>query len=255
MHSYLLVEKDPSKSSWVLMELVKPVKKRLRSPDLPPVMYRFFGLPPDGEMRMKPQYVPLCCKTCGRYDDDAAFDVGFKDPVTIRIQGDFGHTEDRILVVSDRFLSVLKKAKVRGYETRPAGTSGWHALRATVHVDTAKGVMKPVKPICRTCGRSNGAVGSFEHRKQLSIPPQANTFFTTKTNWHRRFYDRETFLTEDVMEALKAGGIKGGWCNRLWTDEEVRKAQEKAKAGIKWKPPSWCVPLSGKAAKPKAKAK
>jgi hypothetical protein len=120
-------------------------------------------------------------------------------------------------------------------------------------VDCAKGVMKLAKPICRECKRPRSAVGAFAHAGHLSAPSRTNTIFTTKINWHRLGSDREIFMTEDVMEALKAAGIKGGWCNRLWSDDEVRAAQEKAKKGIKWKPPGWCVPLNGKAAKAKAK--
>jgi hypothetical protein len=55
--------------------------------------------------------------------------------------------------------------------------------------------------------------------------------------------DRCIFATEDVVRALKEGGIKGGYCNRLWTDGEVRTAQEKTKQGKKWKPPRSTVLL------------
>jgi len=56
-------------------------------------------------------------------------------------------------------------------------------------------------------------------------------------------WDREIFATEDVIKALKEGDIKGGYCNRLWTDEEVRIAEEKRKQGKKWKPPGSTVLL------------
>jgi hypothetical protein len=55
--------------------------------------------------------------------------------------------------------------------------------------------------------------------------------------------DRDIFITEGVVKALKDGGIKGGYCNRLWTDEEVRMAEKKAKQGKKWKPPGSTVLL------------
>jgi hypothetical protein len=246
MKCYLLVEKDQPKSSWVLLELVKAAPKRTRSPALPPVMFSFFGPQPDGEMRMKPRYAKVCCKGCGKYDDDDVYRVGFDGSATIRIQGDFAHTQDRVFVISDKFLRVLKEAKVRGYETKPIGATGWHAVNVTERVDAAKGVLKPAKSKCRVCKRNDGTVGAFAHERHLSLPSKSNTLFTTKTNWHQRFQDRDIFLTEDVKEALKGGGIKGGWCNRLWSDEEVKTAEEKAKNGVKWKPAGWCVTLSGK---------
>ena len=44
-------------------------------------------------MRIKRQYEPLRCKTCGRYDAYAMFEIGFDEPVQIRIKGDFGDTD------------------------------------------------------------------------------------------------------------------------------------------------------------------
>jgi hypothetical protein len=243
MNYYYLGERDQSRSSWVLFELVKAGPKHFRNPELPPVMYQFFGPQPEGEMRMKPEYLPLCCKTCGRYDDDPVFEVGFKDPVTIRIKGDFSHTQDRVFVVNEKFLSVVQKAKIRGYETKPVGKSGWHAFRATERVDFAERVMKLVEPFCPECKRAQTTTGMFEHLSQLDVPNHPNTFFTTKRGWPTMLWDRWIFAAEDVVKALKQGGIKGGYFNRLWTDEEVRMAEEKAQQGNKWKPPGITVLL------------
>ena len=246
MKYYLLVDDDQPKSSWAVFEIVKADPKRKRPAEIPPVMYQFFGPTPDGEMRIKPEYESLCCSKCHRYDSDAVFDVGFKDPVTIRIKGDFAHTQDSVPAISDKFLNVLRKSKTRGYETKPLGTSGWHALRVTERVDSAEGVIEPTKPLCPECGRAKNAVGAFAHVSHLSVPKEPNAIFTTKKSWAKRSRDRELFLTEDIAAALKAGGIKGGWCTRLWTDEEVRTAEEKAKAGAKWKPPGALIYLNGK---------
>jgi len=243
MNCYYLGERDQAHASWVLFERAKAGSKHVRNPQLPPVMYQFFGPHPEGEVRMKPEYLPLCCKKCGRYDEDAVFEVGFTEPVSIRIKGDFSHTQDRVFVVSEKFLSLVREAKVRGYETKPIGESGWHALRATNRVDCADGVLKPAEPYCPLCGRSDGAVGEFERISELSVPSDGNTFFTTSINWHRRLWDRDIFITEDVVAALKDAGIKGGYCNRLWTDEEMRTAAEKTKQGKKWKPPGSTVLL------------
>ncbi|HWQ90670.1 MAG TPA: hypothetical protein VN673_03280 [Clostridia bacterium] len=110
MNCYYLGERDQAHASWVLFERAKAGPKRLRNPQLPPVMYRFFGPQPEGEVRMKPEYLPLCCTKCGRYDEDAVFEVGFTEPVSIRIKGDFSHTQDRVFVVSEKFLSLVRKA-------------------------------------------------------------------------------------------------------------------------------------------------
>ena len=88
---------------------------------------QFFGPQPDGKMRMKPAYLPACCKTCRRYDDDDIHDIGFAEPVTIRIRGDFAFTQDRVLIVSDKSLKREEPAG-GGFETKPIGKSGWHAL-------------------------------------------------------------------------------------------------------------------------------
>jgi hypothetical protein len=118
MNCYYLDERDQTHPSWVLFELVKAAPKHARKPELPPVMYQFFGPLLEGEMQMKAEYLPLCCRKCGRYDEDAVFEVGFRDPVTIRIRGDYSHTQDRVFAVSEKFLTVLRNAKVRGYETK-----------------------------------------------------------------------------------------------------------------------------------------
>ncbi len=245
MNYYSLVEKDQPQSSWAIHTRTKPLPKHRRRPELPPVIYRFFGPTPDGEMCMKPEYHELVCKSCGRYDDDPVFEVGFSDPVLIRIRGDFASTEDRVYAVSQKFLEVLRKARVRGYETKPLGSSCWHAFRVTKRVECDESVMEFIEPFCHDCMRPARTPGAFEHVRQVSAPQDWNTFFTTEKGWAKPFRNRDIFLTEDVMETLRAGGVTGGWCTRLWTDEELCIGQEKAKRGLKWKPPGWCVSLNG----------
>jgi hypothetical protein len=196
---------------------------------------------------MKPQYHSLCCKKCGRYEADKMFEVGFDDPVTMRFKGDYGHTQDRIFSISDKFLKVLKIAKVDDYETKPLGNSGWHALRVTLRVDHADDVVDTSGPQCPECGRPNETGGIFEYLSELSLPIQSNTFFTTKTSWPRHSSDRDLFITEDVLQVLQEGSIAGGYCSRIWTEEEFQKQKEKEKQGINfWKPPGTLVHLNGK---------
>lgn len=236
MNAYELVEKDQPKSSWAVFDLIKKLPKRQKNPELPPVLYTFFGPEPDGEMQIKPQFSKLRCKTCGRFDEDAVFDIGFFDPVNIRIKGDFASTQDRVFAISEKMLKVLRDAKVLGYVTKAIGTSGWHAMKVTERVDCDESVIQSIAPFCPECGRPDRAPGAFTQLKQLSIPKRQNTFFTTKKGWAKPFSSRYIHLTEDVAQLLKAAGIKGGWCVRLLTDEEVRIAGDKAKQGKKWKP-------------------
>ena len=222
---------------------------------MPSVFYKFFPSA-DVEVRMKPQYQNLCCRKCGRYEAEKMFEVGFDDPVTMRFKGDYGHTSDRIFSVSNRFLNVLKKTNIGGYETKPLGTSGWHALQATLLVDHANNVVDDSGPVCQECGRALECGGLFKYLSELSLPAQTNTFFTTKTSWPScHASDRDVFITEDVLLALKEGGIVGGYCSRLWTEEEFKKQKEKEKQGIKfWKPPGTLVNLNGKETKSKRHA-
>ena len=52
-------------------------------------------------------------------------------------------------------------------------------------------------------------------------------------------WDRDNFMTEDVVEVLKKAGIKGGYCNRLFTDAEADEAEAKLKQGLKFQ---WWMP-------------
>jgi hypothetical protein len=246
MNYYLLGDNDQRHSSWVLYELDRENPGKRTPSRLPQVMMQFFGPQPDGNMRMKAAYVGACCKTCRRYDDDDVYDIGFEEPVKIRIRGDFGYTQDRVLVINDKFLKALRTARVRGFETKPIGKTGWHALRVTTRVDSKKGVLKPAKPNCRACGRPNGTVGAFHYQSELSLPTGSNTLFTTKINFHSRLWDRDVFASEDVVAALKKAAIEGGYCNRLWSEEEREQIAEKAEHNVRWKPPGTTVMLNGR---------
>ena len=252
MNYYSFNVKIHAKTSWALKEVVKRLPRRPKPEEMPPVFYKFFPSS-DVEVRMKPQYHTICCKKCGRYDSDKAFEIGFADPVTIRFKGDYGHTADRIFIINDRFLNAIRKAKVSGYETKPLGKSGWHALRAILLIDHLDGVIKARKPLCSECGRPKENFGLFEYKNQLSLPVQPNTFFTTKTSWPScHFNDREIFISEDVLQVLQKAGIAGGYCTRLWTDDELIKQKQKAKQGIPfWRPPKTAILLNGKPFKKK----
>ena len=242
--SYFRLEgKDQPRESWLLYSLIGRQPKRQKRPELPSVVGRLLGHPAQFKMEMKMPYLPFRCESCGKYDPHEMFDVGFHDPVHVRINGDFAYTNDRILIVSETFLRVIQAAKVCGYESRPVGSSGWHALRITELVDCNPDVMTAEGHICFRCGRSDSAHGLFCYVDQLVLPKANNTFFTTKSHWPRGFTDRDVFITEEVVQALKSGGVKGGYCERLLTSEEHEKRVEKANGGVVWSPPGAIVRL------------
>lgn len=243
MNYYLLAEKDHPKPSWAISVVFRETSKHVRSSELPPLIYRYFGAQSEGAVRIKQDYLHLLCKACGRYDEDAAYDIGFSDPVAIRMKGDFGTTEDRILAISHRMFDLLREHRVRGFEAKPLGSSGWYALRVTTRVECDPGVMQPIGPFCPICGRPDRVPGEFTKMGELSLPGRTNTLFTTTLSWAKPFWGREVFLTEDVVQVLKASGIRGGSCNRLWTDEEAQKLKDYSKAGKSWRPPHSYVML------------
>jgi len=215
-------------------------------PRLPPAFYKFFP-PPDAQVHLRPKYQRLCCPRCGRYDADKAFELGFDEPVTIRFKEDMGLSDDRIFVVNDKCVRVLKSADVAGFETKPIGKSGWHALRAILLVDSERGLLKPTKPNCPECGRPKSAGAWIWRLNQLSPPARANTFFSTKMGSAALpFKDRDIFITEDVLDLLRMAKIRGPHCERMWTDTELKQKEQEEKKGKNWRPPGMTVQLKGK---------
>lgn len=231
---YYLGEKDPSQPTWILFDSER--KKGHDDSQLLQNLLKFFGPLLEPNQQMKPEYLACCCSECGKYDEDDIFAAGFRDPVKIRIKGDFGHTHDRIFVVSGKCLSVLLAGKVGGFEYKAIGTSGWSALKITRRVECREGVLVPADPRCKKCCRSNGAVGFIKRESDVSIPEEDNTFFTTRVNWHRRVWDREIFITESVVKLLKESGIKGGYCNALWSAQEAQEIQDRSTLAKPWVP-------------------
>lgn len=244
MSYYRLDENDHSRSSWLLftegnVSTSNRLPPKLSGSSLPPVISKLLGPQPEGPLCLKGRYVSLCCKICGRYSEDEVFDAGFEEPVTIRIQGDFGHTSDRVFVISAKLHKVLSQAGVSGFETKPIGKGGWHALRVVNRVECSKKVIQLVKPVCRGCGRAKGAKGIFRYLTQLSVPPVGNTLFTTIASWPQLLWERDLFLTQDVVDVLRKAGIKGGYCNRLFTPSEEEEAEAKIKESPKYQ---WWAP-------------
>ena len=236
MKCYTLISRDQKQESWLMYLPVQKLPQRKRRPELPNVIQSLLGKPPEFRLEMKAKYVPFCCKQCGRYDPDTMFEQGFNDPVRIKIKGDYDHTNDRIFIVSDTFLACIVAAQVRGYESKAVGSSGWHALRITERVDCKSDTIETSGSNCSGCGLPEEAHGGFCNENEICFPNCSNTLFTTKLHWPRPITDRDILMTEEVAIALKAGGIKGGYCDRLRTDAEKTKFWEKSKNGITWTP-------------------
>ena len=220
MNYYMLVEKDHPRQSWALITEEKKTKRPERPPEIPPTVHRLLGQPFPPGLRFKPQYSRYRCKLCRRFDEYEVFDEGFDDGVKIRIKGDFGHTTDRVFVVNDRFVKAIGSVNAQGYELKPLGKSGWHALRVTCLVKVLPGVLEASGMPCPECGRKEYAGGCVQKVSEIAVPESPNTFFASQESLPLPFWDRDIFLTEDLMQAMKSNGIKGGYCYRLYTDEE-----------------------------------
>ena len=223
MNCYSLNENDRPRHSWALITEEKKTRKPIRPPEISPTVRQLLGQPIPSGLRFKPQYSGYRCKSCRRFDGYAVFDEGFDDDVKIRIKGDFGHTTDRIFVVNDRFVHAIQSVDAKGYELKPLGKSGWHALRVNCFVEIAPGVIKVTNVSCSDCGRANEAWGLVQRISEVQIPPTKMSFFASSKSMPYMFLDREIFVTEDLLMALKSNGIKGGYALRLFTDEEWAK--------------------------------
>ena len=251
MNYYSLAIADARLDTYVLFDDISESKtKRRRSTELAPQVSALLGTPTVG-LVIKPQYRSLLCKQCGRYDSDDAFDVGFDGESKVRIVGDFGVSNDRILLFRDTMLQVLKSAKVDGYQSKSVGKN-WSAVRISRFVDSAPEVIEKSGPECSDCGRPEHAWGRHRRLTQLKVPSKGNTLFTTKIGSAARpFLDREIFMTEDVMTLLRDASIKGGYCYRLWSKEEADAYDEGLRKGKDKRPAGTTIYLNGKPPKKK----
>lgn len=246
MKLYRMCELDQPRSSWAAHEITKKLRGR-RSGEMPEAFYRFWT-PPDAEVQLMDQYLPLQCPECGLYDSDEVFRTGFEGEPTIRFKQELGFTSDAVFVISERVRQVLEAAEVRGYETRPLGRSSWHALNVSLRVDTAEGMFAEGEETCPRCGRGYRENCSVWAENQISLPDATCTFFTTRgsTMAAPSSPDREIFMTADVVDVLLAAKAPGPHLERLQTDEEIRIREQKASQGRNWLPEKMTVYLRGK---------
>ncbi len=218
MNYYTLWGNDQARHSWVLITEEK-AKPRARPPEVPKVVHQLLGAPVPSGLRFKPRYSRFRCGLCRRFDGYAVFDEGFDGDVKIRIKGDFGHSTDRIFVVNDRFLAALRSVNTSGYETKALGQSGWHALKITTAVRVADSAYGGGGNTCPECGRLEFGGMDIDRISDITPPTEAVTLFTHQKSWPCTAFDRMPLLTEPVVHALKEHGIKGGFCDQLFTDE------------------------------------
>jgi hypothetical protein len=238
---YKLCLLDYAKSSWAMHDIVKNIARHPH-PELPPVFYKFFPSP-DAQVRLKPPYQSIVCPQCRRYDTDEAFKIGFFEPATLRFKEHIGVTDDHIDVVADKCLAALKRAKVGGYETKPIGKSGWHAFRVTLRFDPPVESVVTRGKKCPKCGRPEYVGVKDWEVRHVVHPSHGNTFYTTAVR--RVGCQQDIFFTGDVLDTLKAAGIKGPYCERFQTHEEVEKRLQLEKQGKRWLPKDMTVYLSG----------
>ncbi len=244
---YRVCDNEQPRRNWVVFREIKAPKPFPRFQFIPRGMFdtsRGMG----GVFQTRPRYQRVVCSRCHRFDSDEIFQAGFDEDVTIRFRDDFATTNDRIFLISQRMLEVLRKGKVGGFEVKPVGKEGWHGLNVTLRVDSDPGAYHEAGARCRACGmRKEGAGGGLiELLSQVTAPARSNVFFTTRAAWlGREVSDRDILCTEEVVLLLKENGLRKGSFHRLWTAEEKRIYDEKcARHILNWYPPKRIVYLS-----------
>jgi hypothetical protein len=244
---YRVCDNQQPRRNWLVFRETKAPKPFPRLEFIPSGLFdtsRGVG----GVFQRRPRYTEVVCSSCHRFDSDQIFEAGFDEDVAIRFRDDFATTNDRLFLISQRMLEVLHRANVGGFEAKPVGTEGWHAMNVTLRVDSDPGAYHEAGKKCQSCGmRKEGAGGGMiELLSQVTAPGQSNVFFTTKVAFHgREISDRDIFCTEDVVLLLKEKGIRKGSFHRLWTAKEIKTFDEKRAQGIdNWYPPKRIIYLS-----------
>jgi hypothetical protein len=178
------------------------------------------------------QYLSAFCPACGNFDQDAVFEKGFKNTcarIRVRKGRNLLQTDDDFLCVSADLLKALKAKGVKGFEAKPLYTGMyWHVLRITNRRRFDRKVYRTDEKPCRLCQRF-GEYGSVQYEREIDLPPEDLTFFSTDKERGQGGYD--IFVTDKLSELLQASGAKGGELQKLWTAEE----EQHLKKNPKWK--------------------
>ena len=174
---YRVCDNEQPRRNWVVFREIKAPKPFPRFQFIPPGMFdtsRGMG----GVFQTRPRYQRVVCSRCHRFDSDKIFRAGFDEDVTIRFRDDFATTNDRLFLISQRMLEVLRKGKVGGFEVTPVGKEGWHALNVTLRVDSDPGAYHEAGARCRPfagCARKARVAGLIELLSEMNGPRCAPT--------------------------------------------------------------------------------
>jgi hypothetical protein len=205
----------------------------------------------DEPLQVKPKYRTLVCPECLQYDRDKVFRRGFDSELRIRARGDIFQTADGFYCVNERLRGIFQKHRIQGMKLKKLGKGGWYVVSLTLRVNADRRVYKTEKDLdgrkfCPLCKRALSVYGIFEFEKQIDSPKAARALFTTVFDREGVHSSPDLLITDDVVKILKEAKIKGGSCDRLWTDEEARTVAAKEKAGAEWRPPGTLILLNGK---------
>jgi hypothetical protein len=166
---------------------------------------------------IKKMYRDLICQKCGNIDDNDIFESGYFPPFImpkeiIKHAVDFCFTRSGQLIVSDKFIECLKENSVSGYEEKPIGSTGWHALKI---IKFCEDYIYRQEPECDSCQKSKWLGRKLD--ANISIDSSNSLFTSRDPIIYDRYYNlsREIFMTEDVAKSLKKFGIKGGYCKSM----------------------------------------
>jgi len=186
-----------------------------------------------------PPYDALICPRCGKFSFDDVFKLGFEEinPV-IRARGDIFSSDEGFRCVNSRFRDLIEAQAFPGLAMKPIGRTGWFVVNVTTRFDVRSDVFQVVRGPCQDCGRPRETLGAVRHLGHLITRPDAETFFSTRTDRHGSSYaDRDLHLTEGIVQELKRNKIKGGGLDELLSEEEDAKLSQAWQRGEKIKFP------------------
>jgi hypothetical protein len=176
-------------------------------------------------------FLSAFCTGCGKFDQDAVFKIGFENAfVRIRVRKgrNILRTDDGFLCLSGEILKALTKAGVKGFESKPLSTdTDWHVVRITDRRPFDLKVYQTAERTCLKCGRPEWCGGLIQSEREIELPKERFTFFSTDKERGTGGYD--VFVTDGLCELLRESGAKGGELYKLWTLDEERRLREDPK--------------------------
>ena len=148
---YRMCDNDQPRRNWVVFREIKRPRPFPRLEFIPSALFdtsRGVG----GVYETRPRYQKVVCSRCHRFDSDKIFEADFYNDAEIRFRDDFAATNDRIFLISKRMLKVLRKGKLGGFEVKPVGREGWHAMNVTLRVESDPAVYHEAGRKCQSCG-------------------------------------------------------------------------------------------------------